>query len=206
MRRITPYKTTRGALAALDNGGRFYNLGSDAGDGEIEAAELAKVAGVYSSAQKMYLFFDLALSALPEEEADKVRSAMSPKLRAAYDRYRPRHFTPVEANRFGRGSMPAIVRGTPRFVTKRSDFAGFVMIPVMTGNTMIPIMIPIMDQYDVYELRDEDTDKEFLIAHARGQRRLRETRQTFAGILKELNSNKRQTGKKRLFLECLYYA
>jgi ribosomal protein L44E len=67
-------------------------------------------------------------------------------------------------------------------------------------------MIPITDQYYLYELRDQETDKEFLIAHTRGQRRLRETEQTFGGILKELNRNKTKTSKKRLFLECVYYA
>jgi hypothetical protein len=206
MRRITPYKTTRGALAALDNGGRFYNFGTDADDGQIEPSELAKVAGVFTSGQSMFLYFDLALSRLSEEEVGRIHAAMSPALQEAYARYRPRHFSPQLANRGGRAGMAAVVRGVPHFVKSKTDFNGFIMMPMMAGNVTTFMMIPIMDQYDVYELRDEKTDREFLIAHARGQRRLRETEQTFGGVLKELNRGKAKIAKKRLFLECVYYA
>ena len=44
MQGIVPYQSGEAALEALDSGGRFYNIFSDASDGEITAAELAKVA------------------------------------------------------------------------------------------------------------------------------------------------------------------
>lgn len=53
MRKIAPYKTAKNALASLDNGGRFYNVLTQANDGDVTSAELAKVTGVFSDMQKM---------------------------------------------------------------------------------------------------------------------------------------------------------
>jgi hypothetical protein len=50
MRAIEPYKTVRGAAKALDNGGRFYNLLTQAGDKVVDAGELARADG-YASAR-----------------------------------------------------------------------------------------------------------------------------------------------------------
>ena len=49
MRQIKPYQTVWGARKALDNGGRFYNLWTHAGDNVVDAGELARAAGVHSS-------------------------------------------------------------------------------------------------------------------------------------------------------------
>ena len=61
MKKITPYKTTRNAITAMDNGGRFYNLLTKANDGNVSTSELAKVAGVFSDKQKMVLYLDMSL-------------------------------------------------------------------------------------------------------------------------------------------------
>lgn len=50
MREVQPYRTERGLLKALDNGGRFFNIFTKAGDAQITRAELAKAA----------LFFEMA--------------------------------------------------------------------------------------------------------------------------------------------------
>jgi len=47
MREIKLYKTKRGLQKTLDNGGRFYNIFTDAGDDVVSRAELAKAAGVF---------------------------------------------------------------------------------------------------------------------------------------------------------------
>ena len=47
MQKIIPYRDYAGALEALDNGGRFYNIFTHAKDDEVSLAELAKVAGVF---------------------------------------------------------------------------------------------------------------------------------------------------------------
>jgi hypothetical protein len=47
VRELKPYRTVARARAALDNGGRFYNLLAIADDDRISKAELNKAAGVF---------------------------------------------------------------------------------------------------------------------------------------------------------------
>ena len=44
MREVQLYRTERGLLKALDNGGRFFNVFTKAGDDQITRSELAKAA------------------------------------------------------------------------------------------------------------------------------------------------------------------
>lgn len=60
MREVQPYRTERGLLKILDNGGRFFNIFTRAGDDQITRAELAKAAGTFGSAPKAALFFEMA--------------------------------------------------------------------------------------------------------------------------------------------------
>ena len=50
-------------------------------------------------------------------------------------------------------------------IDSKSDFKGFIMIPISTGSVMTFSMVPIIDQYDVYEIRETEIDQSFLIAH-----------------------------------------
>lgn len=84
MKQIVPYKTLQGALNALDNGGRFYNVFTKAKDEVITDSELYKAAGVFSGKAHVFLFFELALSDLPKADRDQVIQCLSPELRSAY--------------------------------------------------------------------------------------------------------------------------
>ena len=53
MKHIVPYRTLKGALNALDNGGRFYNVFTKAKDEVITDSELCKAAGVFSQQDYM---------------------------------------------------------------------------------------------------------------------------------------------------------
>ena len=64
MREVHPYKTEGRMLKALDNGGRFFNVFTKAGDDRITRAELAKAAGVFRSSPKAVLFFEMGELAL----------------------------------------------------------------------------------------------------------------------------------------------
>ncbi len=206
MRKIRPYKTSRNALASLDNGGRFYNLLTQARDGNVTSAEVARVAGVFNDKQKMVLYLEMSLSALDERSVKSILSSLSDDLRSAYRRYSPQRLLPSEAQGKGKVAGSAIITGIPQFVQANSDFVGFVMIPISTGKSTTMMMIPMIDQYDVYELRDEETSKVFLIAHARGATKLPEQAIRCGGILKELKKGKKGTGKPKKFLEGQYYA
>jgi len=85
MKEVNPYKTVSGALKALDNGGRFYNIFTKSGDGTITNSELCKAAGVVSGKDKTFLFFNLALSDLSGNQHKEVISNLSPELRSCMD-------------------------------------------------------------------------------------------------------------------------
>lgn len=205
MKQIVPYKTSKNALAALDNGGRFYNLLTQASDGNVSSAELAKVAGVFGDKQKMVLYLEMSIAELDEHSIKGIRSALTSDLKLAYKRYRPQRLLPSEAQAKGRLSASAIITGIPKFMKANSDFTGFIMIPISTGKSMSMIMVQIIDQYDVYEIRDRETSREFIIAHARGSVKLPPRTIRCGGILKELKTGKKGSGKPKKFLESLYY-
>jgi hypothetical protein len=205
MKQIVPYKTHRNALAALDNGGRFYNLITQANDGQVTRAELARVAGVFNDRQKMVLYLEMSISELEAQAIKDIRRTLSHDLKAAYKRYCPQRLLPSEAQVQGRVSSNAIITGVPKFVKSNSDFNGFIMIPISTGKTTTFMMVPIIDVYDVYEIRDDKTSREFLIAHARGSTKLPQNTVRCGGILKELKADKKSTAKPKKFLETLYY-
>ena len=79
------------------------------------------------------------------------------------------------------------------------------MIPIMTGKVTTFTMIPIIDHYNVYELRDENFSETFLIAHSRDAEILPEKRITIGGILKELKKDKKDISPATKFLEAHYY-
>lgn len=205
MRKIVPYKTQRNALAALDNGGRFYNIFTEADDGEISTVELARVAGAFTDKQKMFLYLDMALARLDQDAAKGVINSLSNELKRAYGQFKPAHYIPSEAKARGIASKSAIVTGIPHYVKSNADFAGFIMIPVSTGKTTTFMMVPMIDHYDVYEVRDEDSSEDFLVAHTRGTTKLARETTAFGGILKTLQKDKKENARQRLFLEAMYY-
>jgi hypothetical protein len=102
----------------------------------------------------------------------------------------------------GAAGVPAIVTGYPSFVEDRTQLRAFIVLvtPVIT-------MIPIMDQFDVYEVYDTpaQTERRTLIATVRGSKRLDGVYSRFAGVLKELHFEDK-TGKEHgLYLEAMYY-
>jgi len=205
MKKIIPYKTTTNALATLDNGGRFYNLATKANDGNISSAELSKVAGFFSDKQKMILYLEMSLIELDKESRKKVLTKLSQNLKSAHSKYLPQIMTPSEAVRRAKVSSSAIVTGIPKLVDSKSEFTGFIMIPISTGKTTTFTMIPIFDQYDVYELRDNETSEEFLVAHNRSSRKLDQILIRCAGVIKELRQSKKEKKASNIFLEMLYY-
>jgi hypothetical protein len=202
VKQVTPYKTKRGAVKALDNGGRFYNAFSKADDAIVSSAELARAAGVFSADQEAITFFEMALMDLALDEREQVRGLLAPDLQARLATKRPRLLTPSVVEEKGRPGMPAIVTGYPAFVEDRTQFAGFIMLVVP-----VVMFIPITDQFDVYEVYDtpEKTGSRTVIATTRGSKRLDGRPIRFAGVLKELQFEDK-TGKEHgLYLETQYY-
>ncbi|WP_205729132.1 hypothetical protein [Ferrimonas sediminicola] len=201
MNTIIPYQSLQEALTDLDNGGRFYNVFTSAHDGVVEPAELARVAGVFSDTQRMMLFLEMALSDLTEEDKARVIQRLSPELNSLYHAEAPRRYTPVQAKLQGRAGEAAILCGVPRLMESAENFAGMITVPISAGTMSTFTMIPIVDHYDVYQVRDGQTNREFVVAHARGETKLPESVSLFGGTFKELQQD--QSGS--LFLEVVYY-
>lgn len=203
MKKVTPYKSQAAALKSLDNGGRFFNVLTKADDGQISSAELSKVAGAFSDKQLMNLYLEMSLAQLPKR--DMVLESLSDKLHKAYQRYRPHYLTPAAAAISKQVGATAIITGIPQYKESKTEFYGFIMVPIITGNVTTFMMIPIMDQYDVYEIKDQQSDELFIVAHARSNRKLNEVPTRVGGYLKELQVDKNKPSEKRLFLETYYY-
>lgn len=206
MKKIIPYKTSKNALASLDNGGRFYNLITKANDGEITTAELSKVVGLVSGKQKMILFLEMSLSKLSSSERREILDTLSSDIKSAIHKHPTQYLSPSEALKNGVLSQNAVITGIPTFVDSKSDFNGFIMIPIMTGKVTTFTMIPIIDQYDVYEVRDHESSGTFLIAHSKSSTKLPSKMMTFGGVLKELNQKKEEGSPSTVFLEAHYYS
>lgn len=205
MKKITPYPSLQEAKEALDNGGRFYNLLTKADDGVISKAELGKVAGVFNDKQKMMLFLTLAISELHENDRNVIVHTLSEDLRTLYHQHKPQELLPSEVATQGDLSANVILEGIPKLIESKSDFNGFIMIPTMAGSVMTFIMVPIIDEYDVYELKDEASAASFTIAHTKRSAKLPEKKIKVAGVLKELKAKEDEEKASKKFLEAVYY-
>ena len=198
MKKIEPYKNINEATLSLDNGGRFYNVLTKSDDGIISTSELGKVAGLFIDKQKMVLFLDLAISNFDVNAKEKIVNSLDASLRSTYEKYKSHELLPSEAYDKGILSCNSIITGFPKKIDSKSDFHGVMVLPV--GKSFV--VMPIIDKYDVYEIRDEVSDDTFLIAHARGSIVLPEKKIKVAVVLK---ANKNEKKASKIFLEALYY-
>ena len=205
MKRIDPFKNVSQALKSLDNGGRFYNILTKADDGVINKAELGKVGGIFNDKQQMILFLEMAMLKLSKSDKDLIISKLEEELQKAYRNYKPQALLPSEAKSKGVIASNAVITGIPKLVDSKSDFNGFIMIPLMAGNVTAFSMVPIIDEYDVYELRDELTDDTFMIAHLKNEETLPDKKVIIGGILKEIKESEIETEASGKFLEAIFH-
>lgn len=205
MKKIEPFRSYNDALSTLDNGGRFYNILTKADDGVISKAELGKVGGIFYGKQQMILFFELSISKLAEEKRKALISKLDKNLQQMYLKYKPIELLPSEAYSKGIIASNTILTGIPTLIESKSEFIGFIMIPIVTGKVTTFTMIPLIDMYDVYEIRDEASDEKFLIAHAKGKAKLPKKKIKVAGVLKELKSDRKEAVASKRFLEAIYH-
>lgn len=205
MKKIEPYKDVIEALQSLDNGGRFYNFRTKAEDGIINQAELGKVGGLFNGKQQMILFLELSILQLNKAEKDSIISKLDNSLQKNYQKYKSQKLLPSEAISEGIISSNAIITGTPKLIDSKTDFTGFIMFPIMAGNVTTFTMIPIIEEYDVYELRDEETFETFIIAHLKDSKKLPSKKMILGGVLKELNTSENESKAKTKFLEVVYH-
>jgi hypothetical protein len=206
MKLVEPFQSMQQASRSLDNGGRFFDILSRADDGVITTAELSKAAGVFTERQQSIIYFAMSIAALDETSRTRILESLTEGVLDAYEKYKPVEFMASEVERGAKLSQSVIVSGVPHYVESNTDFKGFIMIPVSTGKSMTMVMIPIMDKYDVYKVRDHVSSETFLIAHARSKEKLPEVQMKVGGIVKEIKAGKQPESKTMKFLESFYYS
>ncbi len=205
MKKITPAENLEDAIEILDNGGRFYNFKAKANDGRIDQSELGKVAGIFSDHQEMILFLEMLMINLTTEDKNKIISLLDKTLQEKYNRLHALRLSIADVNNKGMFSNSIITKGIPQLVESKTEFTGFIMIPIVSGNMTSFNMIPLIEEYDIYELKDTDSDESALIAHSKLFDKLPQEEITVAGVLKELKPNKEDKTTSGKFLEIVYY-
>ena len=205
MKKVIPHTTTKEAMAALDNGGRFYNWSSKAGDGHISSAELKKAAGVISGAQNSILYLEMTLANFESDEKNRVISFLSRDLKPKYDKYKPAHLSAVDPSQPLEAGSSAIFTGVPKLVESKTEFSGFIMVPVYTGKTMTFTMVPIIEAYDVYQLHQQSKGHQILIGHDKSSKKLPERLTRIGGVLKDVSTSDKGSDGKSKLLEITHY-
>jgi len=200
MKEIKPYKSLQGAKAALDNGGRFFNLWDRAGDDKITSAELTKAAGVFGQESIAFLFLDMALADLSEDQREQVTKLLTPEMAKRYRRKCPNILRPSQAALAKPGTL-VIVEGVPAYVEnavhKRMTF-------LFVDGIMLPV--PIEDHYQTYDLCDERASRGVplpMIVARLGKRR-DEAAARYGGLLKEFTLEGKPN-KKGVYFEPVYF-
>lgn len=202
IRQLKPYQTLQGALKALDNGGRSYNAFPRAGDDVVEATELARAAGSVASGKKAFLHFEMALMDLPWEDAGRVVASLAPSLLVRYTEERPTVLAPSAVETEGHAGRSTIVTGYPVFVEDRTQLTGYIVLV-----TPVIMVLPIFDQFDVYEVFDTPAclAPRTIVATARRSRRLDGVMTRFGGTLRELYFEDQTAKDHGHYLEVAFY-
>ena len=207
MRELKPYRTMQGLRRAIDNGGRFYNILTNADDHVVTRAELAKAAGVFAAGVNAFLFLEMAQQELQLDDRHSIIDLLESDLRQEYRRCRPQTLLPSAVELDGTAGRSIIVTGYPRFVEDRTQFNGFIMIPIMAGNVTTFTMIPIFDKFDVYEVFDDRRMRRpnTMIATVRGHRLAHDGSIRFGGVLRKLEFKDKTKKSHKFYLETVFY-
>lgn len=203
MQEIVPARSLQGATELLDNGGRFYNFLTDAGDEEITGAELAKAAGVFAAGADAFLFLEMVLAELEKDEVLEVRGMLSEDLAKRGVAHRPLACLPSKVETLGAAGKTAVVSGYPRLADSET-IRSVILVPMFVNGTTTFIVVPLTKRYDIYEVFDTPKyeGQRALIARVRGQPPLGEERLTFGGYLRERKEGGEVAG---LFLEARFF-
>lgn len=177
MSEIKPYRDLDQAMEVLDNGGHFRNLLAEAGDEVIDAAELAKAAGVISCGSSAFLYLEMALAALSEQDRLAVLALLAPELKPQVEKERPERAALEEMRTLGAGRS-IIIEGTPVFTNAISEAAGYLKLPSGIGYKEVPLI----NHYNTYRLAEGGG--KILVASLQNLR-LPKERLLLGGVLKE---------------------
>ena len=203
MKEVIPFTSREELSAAIDNGGRFYNLFSAADDQVVSKAELAKAAGVIAAGQVALLFLDLASNDLSETDRKEIISMLEPGLRDRFHDVVRNRISPSNVESEGEAGDCVIVEGFTKRLNDKSQFTGYILLPNATAFTIIPIL----DMFDVYECFDEteSISASAVVAAKAGSDFPDGTRIRFGGYVRSLVVHDESTRTHNFYLEASYF-
>lgn len=160
MRKITPYKTFDGLSAAVDNGGRWWNLFSKAGDGKITESELAAAGGNTRQQESAFLFLALASSRLPDDDIKRLNAQMELPLRLKNQRHQPSVLRPSQVEEQATDGALVLLEGRCVKQLRLSNLT--ISMPVFVRGNVSGLprwtkeQVPLMTKMRIYEFADVD--------------------------------------------------
>ena len=203
MKKLQPYRSFDGANRSLDNGGRFWNVFTNAGDRVITKGEIA-AAGAGAGWANALLFFEMMSSELSAGEREELLHRLTPKLRRRYRQSGPELVSPGKLNSLDDVKRPYILEGVARRVDEQQLTTGFIPITTMVGNVPITTQIPVTEMFVVFEVTGGRGGVGRVLAR-KGSVLADGARARFGGTLKKGREGKEKRSKARNFLTARFY-
>jgi hypothetical protein len=151
MRVLTPLRTLDGFTRAFDNGGRFWSLWSDAGDGVITKGELAKGGASLAAGRTAVLHFELLRACLPAAEAEQALASLDQKAAARWKKHEPVRCSAADALAQRKGTAVIVECEAVRAEDREGDGLTFVMM-IPAGKVMVPVVVPVAQRHRLWRL------------------------------------------------------
>jgi hypothetical protein len=136
----------------------------------------------------------------------EVRGAFSDELSRKYEKYRAEVMKLCDLEENSELEQNVIVTAFPKAFRVKSDFKGYIQTPVVSEKVTTTVMMPLIDQFQVYELFGEETGCEFIAAHPGKSEMLPGHRIRIGGVVKEMKLGKSDDSPSQKYLEAHYYS
>jgi hypothetical protein len=145
----------------------------------------------------------MAPAQLAPDERTQIITLLEPSLRAEYDERGALHLSPSQLDGESEPERLVVVEGSIGFYREQKAFKGTVIVPVMVGKVMLPMQMPLVERYWLYDLTDDEQRRAMtLVATARDADEPAPGRARFGGVLKRMRLDDESV--ERLFLEVIY--
>ncbi len=207
MQEINPYRTFQELEQDLDNGGRFYNLFTKAGDRVVSSAELKKAASVVASEYVAFLYLEMAVSDLVKSRHSSIAELLEPDLLSRFDEQKPNSTVPSQVGTDPTVGTSLIVSGYTRYLSDKTRFQGMITIPITTGNSTMYMLQPIYDHFELFEMFDERemNGRSCLIATPAGTKFEGGCRLRIGGLVRKAEFEHGAEDAQPHYLEAYYY-